>query len=268
MGSSKVRVAIVGACVIVVGLVAIAIVSGKADTPGPGSEEVGVRTADVRSPEGQLQSASADISARTASQPGEEIPATHLLTNHERVLRHEALPCTPADEPTNFDVYSAGPSVAGVPLEGFTRRCGGTTPVDEPPANFTNYIYGDCDTGGGESGCEPPLEIQSWPACQRSLADYSFEGKPMPYRRLPDLGGAEVVEIDFEYGPRIEVYTGSSTIVIFAGNRALAMKALEQLRSQQGDAAPATIAGELKGGQTDQGLAPPIDGATEGEVAC
>jgi hypothetical protein len=185
----------------------------------------------------------------------------------QRVRRHEALPCTAPVEPTNFEVFSAGPSVAGIPFETFTRRCGGTTPIDEPPANYTNYIYGDCQPQGSEGSCEPPLEIQTWPACQRSLADYSYEGKPMPYRRLPDLGDAEVVEIEFEFGPRIEVYTKTSTIVIFAVRPDLAEAALDQLRSQGLDEPPAIKPGELEG-PPDKTLGPPTGGATEGELSC
>ena len=130
---------------------------------------------------------------------GEHFPnSADLVSMHERVLRHEALPCTGPKDPINFEIFSAGPSVAGVPMTDFTRRCGGTTPVDEPPANFTNYIYGHCKIAEGDTGCEPPLEIQTWPACQRTLSDYSFGGKPIPYRRLPSLDGRDGA------APRIE----------------------------------------------------------------
>jgi hypothetical protein len=189
------------------------------------------------------------------------------VSTHERVQRHEALPCTGPKDPINFETFTAGPSVAGVPLTGYTRRCDAFTLADESPANFTNYIYGDCETSGGDGGCEPPLQIQTWPACQRTLSDYTFEGKPMPYRRLPSLGDAEVVEIEFMFGPRIEVYTATSTIVLFAQDLALAIEALDQLRSQGIGQPPATKADELSG-PPDDGLVPPNDGATEGELSC
>jgi hypothetical protein len=188
------------------------------------------------------------------------------ISADERVDRGEALPCTGPNDPTNFEVYSAGPAVGGLPLTGFKRRCGAATPVDEPPANFTNYIYGDCEPGASGS-CVPPLEIQTWPACERSLADYSFGGKPMPYRRLPSDSRADVVEIQFEFEPRVEVYSKASTIVIFAEDLALAEKAVAQLTSQKIGNPPATKAGELKG-KPDGDLAPPSDGATEGELSC
>lgn len=191
-----------------------------------------------------------------------------LVSAQERVSAHEALPCTGLKEPTNFETISAGPSVAGIPLDTVRRRCGGSTPADEPPSNFVNYIYGHCESAGIDTGCAPPLEIQTWPACQRALGDYSYEGKPMPYRRLPSIEGAEVVEIEFAFEPRIEVYTKSSTIVIFAENPDLAKEALAQLRSQGIGAPPATQVEELKEGEPGQGLAPPSDGATEGELSC
>lgn len=189
------------------------------------------------------------------------------VSNQERVLKHEALPCTGPKDPINFEVFSAGPSAAGLPLNSFRRRCGGFTPADEPPANYTSYIYGDCQIAKGATGCRPPLEVQTWPACQRALGNYSFDGKPIPYTRLPSQSGAEVVEIHFMFGPRIEVYTKSSTVVLFAESRALAIEALGQLQSQETDKPPATQADELKE-RPEEGLEPPIDGATEGELQC
>jgi hypothetical protein len=203
----------------------------------------------------------------TVTSGGEHYPPSVLVSTPERVRGHEALPCTGAEKPINFEIFSVGPSIAGVPLTDFKRRCGGTTPADEPPANFTNYFYGDCEIEGSATGCAPPLEIQTWPACQRSLGDYSYEGKPIPYRELSKLGDAEVAEIEFMFEPRIEVYTGSSTIVIFAENPALARKALGQLRSQEVGSPPATTANELRG-PPDHDLAPPSDRATEGELSC
>lgn len=189
------------------------------------------------------------------------------VSTHDRVLAHEALPCTGAKEPMNFEVFSAGPSVAGVPLSGFQRRCANSAPADEAPANLTNYIYGHCEIAAGATGCEPPLEIQTWPACQRALGDYSFEGKPLPYRQLPSRGGAEVVEINFMLDERIEVYTKSVTVVIFAENTALAKTALASLQSQEEGKPAATQADELRG-VPEEGLGPPSENAIKGDLTC
>jgi len=188
-----------------------------------------------------------------------------LIPNEVWVKRGEALPCTGAKDPINFEIFSAGSAVAGLPLNDFNRRCDGAVPAEDQPANFTNYIYGECDGSGGS--CQPPLEIQSFPACQRSLADYSLEGQPLPYKVLPKIGEAMVVEIDLMGEPRIEVYTGSTTIVIFATEADLARQVLSQLRAQEDGSPPATSAGELDT-NPEPSLPAPSPGAIKGELPC
>jgi hypothetical protein len=189
------------------------------------------------------------------------------VSTRQRVEDGEALPCTGISEPINFAVYSAGPSVAGLPLSGAERVCGTSAPAQEAPANYMDYMYGTCTPSPGQSGCQPPLEVQTWPACQRALADYSFDGEPEPYVRLPNQGGAEVVEIQFISGPRIEVYSGDSTVVLFSTERALALTAVEQLTRQDSAAPPSTKPGQLAAAP-EQNLSAPIDGATEGSLPC
>jgi hypothetical protein len=189
------------------------------------------------------------------------------IPNRVRVKRGEALPCTGEEEPINFEIFSAGPSVEGLPVTDYARRCDEAAPADEDPANFTNYIYGECVIAPDATGCQPPLEIQSFPACQRSLGDYTLEGRPLPYKELGRIGEAVVVEINLLGEPRIEVYTGSTTIVIFATELALAEQALAQLTPQQAGEPPADSAGELKA-DPDPSLAAPTDGAIQGELSC
>ena len=140
--------------------------------------------------------------------------------------------------------------------------------MGEPGADYVSYIYGDCEylkSENIEGGCAPPLEVQTWPACRRSLANYTYEGKAYPYEPLPDERGAEVAS--FEEGGRLELYSGSSTVVVFANDPALAQKVLSLLRPQAPDSPPATRASEL---DTDvpQELAAPEPGATEGKLTC
>lgn len=120
--------------------------------------------------------------------------ASTWVSTHERVLSQEALPCTGPQDPINFEIFSAGPAVAGLPLTGTVRRCDAGAPADEGPSNYVAYVYGECEIAKGATGCELPLQVHSWPACQRSYADYSFEGKPLPYEELPTQGDAKVVE--------------------------------------------------------------------------
>jgi hypothetical protein len=187
------------------------------------------------------------------------------VLTHERVLRREALPCTGEREPINFEVFSAGPAVAGEPMTATVRRCDAGALADESTSNYFAYIYGDCQALAG--GCEPPLQIRSYPACQRSFADYSFEGKPLPYKELPPVGGATVREIEFLVDHRIEVYTGTSTIAISAADWALAGEALRHLRGQPGGEIPSSTAESLAQGDRTR-LVPPVNGAIEGDLPC
>jgi hypothetical protein len=193
--------------------------------------------------------------------------STVWVSTHDRFIRNEALPCTGPSDPTNFEIFSAGPSVERMPLTHFVRRCDASAPAYEAPANYTTYVYGHCQLSEGATGCQPPLEVQSWPACQRSLGDYSFEGKLLPYRELAKRGRAVVVEINFMLDHRVEVYTKSATIVIFAIDSALAKKAVALLRSQEKGKPPAKEAKELKGGP-DEALGAPSDEAMEGVLPC
>lgn len=180
----------------------------------------------------------------------------------------ESLPCTGPSEAVNFTVFSLGPEPAGLPLTATIRRCDSHDTAVSVSANYVSYIYGDCayrDPEAGEGGCRPPLEVQSWPACQRSLADYSLEGGEYPHRELSSEGGADVLE--FEEGGRIEVYTGTATVVIFANQPALARKAVALLRAQQAGAPPARNAAALDA-PVPYELVAPSQGATKGELEC
>lgn len=148
------------------------------------------------------------------------------------------------------------------------RRCDAATEIGEPGANYVSYIYGECrylEQTDGDTGCSPPLEVQTWPACQRSVADYEYEGRPYPYRPLPNERGATAAS--FEGGWRLEVYSGASTVVIFANQEAVAMKALSLLRPQATDSAPALRSADLETPTPDR-LAAPVAGATEGSLPC
>lgn len=178
------------------------------------------------------------------------------------------MPCTSPDQATNFEAFSAGGSPLGLPLTATLRRCDIATEEGEPGANYVSYIYGTCEfrnAENGDGGCAPPLEVQTWPACRRSVANYTYEGKPYPHEPLPDERGAEVA--GFEEGGRLEVYSGSSTVVVFANDPAVAQKVLSLLRPQAPDSRPATRASELET-EVPQGLVAPDPGATEGKLAC
>lgn len=109
--------------------------------------------------------------------------------------------------------YFLGPEFEGMEL----------TAVLQPPdgaGDSTSFIYGDCEASG-DSGCAPPLEIQTWRLCARPPA-------PGRVRDLTPLRGA-LADIEPRF-PQIELYAGMSTVVIFAEDHALALAAAERVR--------------------------------------
>lgn len=217
----------------------------------------------AQAPRTQLASAKNDASRSPGSSRGPEPDSSP----GESLPEHEALPCTSPKEPTNFEVFSAGSEPVGLPLTGTVRRCDVRVPAGEWPANYVSYSYGTCEIPENATGCQPPLVVQTWPACQRSLVDYSWEGKPMPYRELPSHEGAQVVEIAFPLESRIEVYTKSATIVIFASDPNVARETVGLLRPLEQGTPPATTTEDI-GGEPSVGLAPPSDGSTKGTLRC
>jgi hypothetical protein len=94
-----------------------------------------------------------------------------------------------------FTEYDAGPAVRGIPFEARAANCGRRP--------FVGYIYGTCEASS-DSGCAPPLEVQTWSYCHRK----------------PRASTAS----------ELEVARGEVTVVVFARNRALARRAVRGLR--------------------------------------
>ncbi len=97
---------------------------------------------------------------------------------------------------------------------------------------FFTAIYGTCRPAVRfqEYGCHPPLQVQSWPACDRNSA--SFEGVPKtPLDATPDrtlrVEGFRVASFDGGY--EYEMYLPLTTLVVFAQNTRLARDALQAL---------------------------------------
>jgi hypothetical protein len=130
------------------------------------------------------------------------------------------LACTDEGQSVNFTVYSLGPSFKGLPRVGTDRDCPPTGPSPAEAAagmkrpNLVAVYYGDCDDYGADGSCQLPLEIQTWPACERNRASYQFtpEGDPLPRQDTTIRG---VPAAWYDDGRRLELYTGAVTIVIF-----------------------------------------------------
>ncbi len=132
----------------------------------------------------------------------------------------------PAESRSFEPLYKAGDRVDGLPLAAVLRR--------EDTAEFVSFVYGDC--GGDDAGCAPPAEIQVWPACRRNLALYDDAtdrgalAEPITLRGVPALL--------FDDGTRLELETGRSTVVVFAGTRARVLRIAAALRALDGSVPP------------------------------
>lgn len=265
------RVLLAGAAILVAAIAVYLAVEDERDDRVPGgldrSAQVNRVPSDGRDGEGVGKKDDA-ASVADRGKPSADRDGPRWVSTEERVSRREALPCTGPKDPVNFEVFSAGPAVAGVPMIAAVRRCDAGALADESRSNYLAYVYGRCqDEPHSGDSCVPPLQIRSYPACERTFVDYSFEGKPLPHKELPPIDGAKVFEIEFLVDHRIEIYTGTSTIVISAADWSLAEEALQLLRGQPDGERPATAAPSLE--SKSQGrLEAPVKAAIEGDLPC
>lgn len=158
----------------------------------------------------------------------------------------------------DFALYSLGDSFEGLPLVAITQRLDPPISESDVPlthrANFVNHIYGDCEATS-DSGCAPPLQIQVWPACERTLSSYSLTpaGDPFPHEDATIRG---VPAAFYEDGGRLELYSGDVTIVIFGQGREHVRRAAEALQPVNAAASAA------------RNLPRPLPGALEGRLPC
>jgi hypothetical protein len=183
---------------------------------------------------------------------------------------NDVLPCTGPDEPTNFPFYSLGVEFEAIPFTAELRRCDDPFPGEPVRANYVSYIYGDCVVAPADGqtefdeGCAPPLEIQTWPSCERSLADYEFEpGIPYSFDEFGLQRG--VPAYSFDDGTRVELYTGTSVIVIFGDDPAQLLRAISAIRPEPAESPPGPPSLLASGGGD---LPVPAPGATTGELRC
>jgi len=149
-----------------------------------------------------------------------------------------------------FKAYSLGTHFAGLPLSDVVRDCFAPPSghiVGPGPRNVTwtsTAIYGTCTPEGAEGGCGPPLEVQSWPECDRNYAPYGppSDLKPRTSYRLSGSYRLPAVSLEHGLSNRIEMYEGRTTVVIFTDGpegpqlashaaRALARQIAPRLRS-------------------------------------
>src|SRR4051812_41818925 len=130
-----------------------------------------------------------------------------------------------------FRVFHAGPRVAGLPMTDDARDDIGDQYFPGRPVSFG---YGFCSPGDGdEAGCQLPLDISNYPACEQNLTKYTRAGlRPSRYVRVRGIraavfGGSRSFD-------KLLITTGTTTIVIFAADVATAIDVVSELRSSDG----------------------------------
>jgi hypothetical protein len=202
-----------------------------------------------------LQSAAADPDA---SEPAQNEPAAGL--------DHTLSPCADA-----FTDYDLGPAFQGLALVHTERFCSDPEPVKSQSAgggvdpdslgrsHFAAHIYGSC-VAASDMGCAPPLQIQAWPACERSPADYTM-GEPGTVTTMAPTEVQRIrgVPARFYSDNRLELSAGDVTIVIFGESKTLLLAAAQALRTAPGSQPKTT---------EDISLPAPVAGAQEGTMRC
>ena len=145
------------------------------------------------------------------------------------------------------------------------RHCVASVPGERIRANYVSYLYGcSAKLSDVSSPCSAPLEVQTWPACERTLADYeAAPGVPYPHRNLGRVEG--VPAAFFDLGTRLELYTGTSTVVIFGSDRTQVLRAARGLQREAGGQAPGVPSSTTPRGAR---LQPPVPGAVSGRLSC
>lgn len=124
--------------------------------------------------------------------------------------------------------YSLGPSNAGLPLTSSTVICNQTPPEIGPPVPYSESNYGTCLAVSGSS-CSLPLTIQSWPECKRNYAMYGST-PPGQFVTVSSLSGLPAAA--FYGGTMLELYTGTTTVVVFGQGTSDVMAAASALVPQ------------------------------------
>jgi hypothetical protein len=151
----------------------------------------------------------------------------------------------------DFPVFYAGEEVNGQELTATNYEPLGPMRKSQWSVGFS---YGTCDIGPGfdPGGCSLPVSISNEPACSRNLAMYGGALSPKPH--MTRVRGTTAAF--FEGGSRLEIQTGTTTVVIFAWSKREAVSVAENLRGLNVPTSP-----------SDR-LPPPAPGAVEGTLLC
>jgi hypothetical protein len=145
-----------------------------------------------------------------------------------------------------FPVFYPGESINGHRLSAVSRDPLGPMRRNQESVLF---MYGSCEIpAGNEGGCSLPVSVSNEPACSRNLSMYS--GALSPKVHLTRVRGTTAAF--FEGGSRLEIQTGTTTVVIFAFSKRKALAVAENLRGlnvpvSAGDPLPRPAPGAVEG---------------------
>jgi hypothetical protein len=231
--------------------------------PPPDSTDSETQSSDDTGAQTAAAAATPGVAGVAASAPS--TPSVPNTTAADSVI-----PCEPDGAPVPFPYFSLGSSFDGLPATATFRRCDLPDPEEGFAANFVSYIYGDCQPTGDPPLCGPPVEIQTWPACQRNLAQYDPQPGVPPYVVGPTPDRLDIRGVPaalFENGLRLEIYTGRSTVVLFGQSRDQVLRAADSVQQETapGQQWPPT---PLDSTNVGNPLPPPDPGALNGTLDC
>jgi hypothetical protein len=165
--------------------------------------------------------------------------------------------CARGTSRTPIAYYSTGRRADGVPIAAISSLC-------EPDHTrrltaIPNFIYAPCDFITG-AGCDSPLEIQNWPACRRNPTSYGKASDPPGPVVAQPTTIRGVPAAYFPSDPRLELYTGRTTIVIFARDHDQLLRLATELRR-----GPGSLHGPRR---PSEPLPAPSRAALKGKLSC
>ncbi len=152
-----------------------------------------------------------------------------------------------------YPLYYSGPEVAGLSLEAVVQGWATNRHAREQGRRriYWTFIYGDCTPPPSEGGCAPPLEVQVWSACVRSVSPIKVRKHHLyEFRGAKATGGGGRYEVS-----PMEIFTGRTTIIVFGNEKPLVKTAARGLR-------------EVHEVQAASRLPPPAPGSLKEELPC
>ncbi len=166
-----------------------------------------------------------------------------------------------------YGLFAPGSVFGDVPLVAVTRRVDDPNPrrpssMKPRRANWVNFIYAsECAYDAFGIACENMAQVQVWPACERNLSVYARARQDGDVR-LQLIRVRGVPAALFEDESMLEIYSGDSTIVLFAGDKSQLLELANELASVN-----ASALGRSSFDRTEA-LPQPLAGAMAGNLGC